>query len=317
MSVRQRIDDPIRLRAVEASGLMGSPPEEAFDRLTRIAAKLLGCPIALVSIVGDSRQFFKSGIGLTDKLAEERGTKLSLAFCQHVVTDGEFVVDDAHHDDRTKHDVAIKGYGIESYLGIPLLSPDDHCLGSFCAIDTKPRHWTDEQIAIMRDLAGAASSEIKLRAGAKEAALRGRMLDALFTAADVGILICDRAGKITRVNPRLTEIFGRLEQELFGVDATLLMHPDDAMLEEALRQELFSGKRERTLRTTRFVTKSGEVVTVKRTTSLLRGERGDTEGTVSFVEDLSETLRLQKEVQRREELHRTIVHNIPNAAVFL
>ncbi|MEO8797322.1 MAG: GAF domain-containing protein, partial [Polyangiaceae bacterium] len=143
MSVRQRIDDPSRLRAVEASGLMGSPPEEAFDRLTRIAAKLLGCPIALVSIVGDSRQFFKSGIGLPGKLAEERGTPLSHMFCRHVVTEGELVVDDARRDDRTRHDLAIQHYGVESYLGIPLLSPDGRCLGSFCAIDTKPRHWTD------------------------------------------------------------------------------------------------------------------------------------------------------------------------------
>ncbi|HEX7667527.1 MAG TPA: diguanylate cyclase, partial [Polyangiaceae bacterium] len=292
-------------------------PEEAFDRLTRIAAKLLNCPIALVSIVDDTRQFFKSGTGLSGELAEKRGTPLSHAFCQHVVIGGEFIVDDARHDDRIKENLAIKDYGVESYLGIPLVSPDDRRLGSFCAIDTKPRHWTDEQIMVMRDLAAAANSEIKLRAAANEAALREQTLDTLFTAANIGILVRDRLGIITRTNPRLAEILGYDQQELFGVDPRKLMHPDDAAVEEAFRQELFSGKRERAMRTTRFVQKNGETIVVKRTTAALRGENGVFEGTVSFIEDMSETLRLQREVQRREELHRTIVQNIPNAAVFL
>lgn len=315
--MRQRIDDPDRLVAVRASGLMDAPPEEAFDRLTRIAAKLLSCPIALVSIVDDTRQFLKSGTGLSGELADARSTPLSHAFCQHVVTDGEFVVDDALHDDRVAHNLAIRDYGVASYLGVPLVSPDERRLGSFCAIDTKPRHWTDEQLSMMRDLAAAASSEIKLRAAATEAARREQTLDTLFTAANIGILVRNRLGVITRTNPRLADMLGYDPQDLVGVDARRLMHPDDAAVEEGFRQELMSGKRERAMRTTRFVQKNGESLVVKRTTAVLRGDNGNVEGTVSFIEDMSENLRLQREVQRREELHRTIVHNIPNAAVFL
>jgi GAF domain-containing protein len=74
-----------RLDALRSTGLLDSPAEEAFDRLTRLAARLLRVPVALVSLVDEDRQFFKSCFGLPEPLATQRETPLSHSFCQHVV----------------------------------------------------------------------------------------------------------------------------------------------------------------------------------------------------------------------------------------
>ena len=80
-----KVLDPARLSALEETGLMDSPPEDAFDRLTRIATRILGVPVSLVSLVDDHRQFFKSACGLPEPWATERETPLSHSFCKVAV----------------------------------------------------------------------------------------------------------------------------------------------------------------------------------------------------------------------------------------
>src|ERR1700761_9314590 len=91
--------NPERLTALAETGLPGSAPEEAFDRLTRMVTRLLGVPVSLVSLVDDKRQFFKSLHGLTGWAGEQRQTPLSHSFCQHVVIQQKpLVVADAERD---------------------------------------------------------------------------------------------------------------------------------------------------------------------------------------------------------------------------
>src|SRR3712207_9402584 len=91
-----RLDDPRRLEALRASGLLDTPSEEAFDRLTRLVTRLLGVPVALVTLVDGDRQFFKSSVGLPDVWTSKRGTPLTHSFCQYVVATGEpLVIEDA------------------------------------------------------------------------------------------------------------------------------------------------------------------------------------------------------------------------------
>ena len=77
--------DPIRLAALEETGLLDSLPEETFDRFTRLAARLLGTPVSLITLVTPDRQFFKSAVGLAAPWAAARETPLSHSFCQYVV----------------------------------------------------------------------------------------------------------------------------------------------------------------------------------------------------------------------------------------
>src|SRR5579859_1574227 len=145
---------PGRLAALRKLALVDTPGELAFDRLARLAAKHLATPVALVTLVEEDRQFFKSCLGLPEPWNSWRQTPLSHSFCQHVVASGEpLVITDARCHPVFKDNPAIEDLGVVAYLGIPLLTSDKHVLGSFCVIDSAPRNWTKEQIDVVRDFA--------------------------------------------------------------------------------------------------------------------------------------------------------------------
>ena len=159
-----RLNDARRLDALRDSGLLDSPTEEAFDRLTRLVTRLLGVPVALVSLLDRDRQFFKSCIGLPEPWATSRQTPLSHSFCQHTVVTGEpLIVEDAREHPELKHNLAIPDIGVVAYAGVPLVTSDGVVLGAFCAIDTSPRRWSESDVATLRDLAASAAREIDLR----------------------------------------------------------------------------------------------------------------------------------------------------------
>ena len=161
--VQRAVRDAHRVRALRATGLLDSPVEEAFDRLARIAAEALNAPVALVSLVDEDRQFFKSCIGLPEPWAEKRETPLSYSFCQHTLVKGEpLVIDDAREHPVLKDNLAIGDLDVIAYAGIPLIDRDGYVLGTLCAIDDKPRHWTASQVELLKDLAASVTREIEL-----------------------------------------------------------------------------------------------------------------------------------------------------------
>src|SRR4029450_853884 len=133
------IENEARLDALRRTSLLDSPPEEAFDRLTRLATTGPRVPVALVSLVDGERQFFKSHCGLPEPLASARQTPLTHSFCQHAVGSREpLVVADARQDPRFGHHHAFSELGVIAYAGIPLITSDGHVLGTFCAVDRQP-----------------------------------------------------------------------------------------------------------------------------------------------------------------------------------
>ncbi len=161
------VEDPERLAALRRADLLDTPPEEAFDQLTRLAARLLGAPMALVSLVDKDRQFFKSSTAsLPGPWQTQRQTPLSHSFCQHTITSREaLVVEDAREHPLVRDNLAIRDLGVIAYLGIPLIAPDGHALGTLCVIDSKPRHWTPDQVELLQDIAASVVTEISLAAG--------------------------------------------------------------------------------------------------------------------------------------------------------
>ena len=144
--------------------LLDTPPEEPFDRLTRLAARTLGAPIALVSLVDDHRQFFKSTYGLPEPWSSQRETPLSQSFCQHVVASGSpLLVTDARRDPRVRDNPAIATLNVIAYLGVPLTTTNGRTLGSFCVISPWPTNWSAVDLETMSELAASVMSEIALR----------------------------------------------------------------------------------------------------------------------------------------------------------
>src|SRR4051812_25953095 len=156
------VRDPARLAALRRTGLLDSEPSPEFDRLTRLASRVLDAPVALVSLVDEDRQFFKSCLGVPEPWASARQTPLTHSFCQHALAAPEpLLVEDAREDELLRDNLAIRDLGVVAYAGVRLVD-DDQPLGTLCVIDSKPRHWTADQVQILRDLAASVVTEIRL-----------------------------------------------------------------------------------------------------------------------------------------------------------
>lgn len=147
-----------RLRRLRRFGILDTPPEPSFDRIARLAAQMLDCPVALVSLVDDRRQWFKARVGLdaTETSREE-------AFCAHaIVGDGIMVVPDAAADERFADNPLVVGEpGVRFYAGAPLWVGEGMAMGTLCVIDRKPRMLDDEGRRSLVDLATLAVDAMK------------------------------------------------------------------------------------------------------------------------------------------------------------
>ncbi|GAA2502147.1 histidine kinase [Winogradskya humida] len=168
--VPAQVLDPARLAAVRRTGLLDTGAEEPFDRLTGLTATLLGTPFAFVTLVDENRSFWKSCIGITATDPAERQNTVEQSFCQYVIgAAAEVIVEDARTDARTYDNPSIDLMGVVAWAGFPVFSPDGHVLGSFCAVDTVPRKWTDHDVEVLRTMSRAAAGEIALRTALEDA----------------------------------------------------------------------------------------------------------------------------------------------------
>jgi hypothetical protein len=148
---------PGRLRALERAHLLDSPPEEPYDHLARFTAQLLDVPIVLLSILDRQRQFFKAQVGLPEPVSTTRQTPLSHSFCQWVVTaNDDLVVEDARRHLLLCSNSATREAGIVAYAGVPVRADADETIGSFCAVDLKPRKWDPQELRALHDAADVA-----------------------------------------------------------------------------------------------------------------------------------------------------------------
>ncbi len=176
--VTRSLHDPFRLASLHRTALLDSPPEVVFDRLTRRAVAALDATAAMVTLVDDTRQFFKSSVGLPEPWASRRETPLSHSFCKYAVAVGRLVViDDARLYPSLRRNGAIRDLSVIAYAGVPLTLSSGHILGDFCAVDARPRSWTDVDLAILRTLAALAMLEIERRLAAADAGRRVVALD--------------------------------------------------------------------------------------------------------------------------------------------
>ncbi|HSC80601.1 MAG TPA: GAF domain-containing protein, partial [Chitinolyticbacter sp.] len=153
-------DEDRRLAILQQLELLDSPPEEAFDRITRLAARMLQVPIALVTLIDKDRQWFKSCHGLT-----ELQTPLEASFCAHAILGRELMeVPDARADPLFHDNPVVTGApGVRFYAGFPLVSLEGVCLGTLCVIDRAPRKLSAAERDTLVDLAGLAQKELQAR----------------------------------------------------------------------------------------------------------------------------------------------------------
>jgi GAF domain-containing protein len=153
-STSAALTDPDRLHALYATGLLDSPPEEAYDRITRTAAAALDTPAAAISLVDADRQFIKSAIGVGVETPREQQALLERSVSQYTVANGTtLLLEDARIHPIFKNHPAVRDGSVVAYLGIPLIDPQGYAVGTLCVFDTKPRLWGTGHVQILSNLA--------------------------------------------------------------------------------------------------------------------------------------------------------------------
>jgi two-component system, sensor histidine kinase len=153
-------DEAARLEALQDYRVLDTPAEELFDNITRLAARIFQVPIALVTLVDEKRQWFKSrfGVPITETVREN-------SFCAHSIGgEAPLLIEDARADPRFANNPLVVGSpGIRFYCGVPLRSPDGHGLGSLCVIDHHPRTVTPAEVGTLQLLARQVELDLEIR----------------------------------------------------------------------------------------------------------------------------------------------------------
>lgn len=164
---------PRRLAALRRTGLLDSPSNEGFDRITRLGALALKVPATFISLVDEHRDFYLSNVGFGEPLASKRELT-GQTFCHFTIEREEpLVIPDTRADPLYRHVPTVESLGVAAYLGAPLTLITGEVIGALCAIDQSPRAWTASEIACAQDLAGVVVSEIELRAAITSFAASG------------------------------------------------------------------------------------------------------------------------------------------------
>ncbi|WP_375390141.1 protein kinase [uncultured Amnibacterium sp.] len=156
-----------RLAAVRRYNILDTPPEDAFDDITRIATRMLHAPVALVSIIDADRVWHKSRQG-TDVAEVDRNT----SFCSTTVPDhdGPWSIPDAREDDRTRANALVTDDpNVRAYASAPLITHDGHRLGSLCVFDFQPHEFSSDDLADLTSLAAIVMRELELRLASRRA----------------------------------------------------------------------------------------------------------------------------------------------------
>lgn len=218
-----------RLRVLRRYQILDTPAEAAFDRVTNVARQIFDVPIALVSLIDENRQFFKSCIGL-----DISGTPRDVAFCTYtILADEVMVVPDAQADARFADNPLVTGPPyIRFYAGAPLHTKEGLNIGTLCIIDRKPRSFDAAQQAMLRDLSDVIVSELDLRyeVGQRlqaEAFLREseQRKSAILESALDCIITIDGASRIVEFNASAERTFGYDRSEVLGQSMTELLIP--------------------------------------------------------------------------------------------
>ena len=160
MSFPKPANEAKRLNVLWQYGILDTVPEAMFDDLAELASAICGAPIALISLVDKSRQWFKSKIGLS-----ARETSRDTSMCAHAICQsGLFIVPDASRDSRFKNNPLVKGRAhVRFYAGAPLVTPDGYALGTICVLDKVPRGLSAEQQHALELLARIVMAQLELR----------------------------------------------------------------------------------------------------------------------------------------------------------
>lgn len=220
-----------RLSALAHYQIMDTFAEEVFDNFTYLASQICETPIALISLLDENRQWFKSKIGI-----EETETPREISFCGHAILQQElFEIQNALEDERFHDNPLVTGsLHLRFYAGMPLITHDGYGLGTICVIDKVPRKLTDAQRKSLKVLAGQVVSQVESRlhkldllALNEKLSEKTAFFNSIIGSVDQSIISTDVEGRITSFNIGAEKMLGYQSAEVIGQKTEIFYAPED------------------------------------------------------------------------------------------
>ncbi|BCW88989.1 Sensor histidine kinase RcsC [Alphaproteobacteria bacterium SO-S41] len=302
-----------RLRDLKSFQVLDTAPEPAFDRLTALATELFDCPIAVVSLIDEERQWFKSRQGLSDS-----ETPREVAFCSHAIEgapNSVMVVEDASTDARFSDNPFVTGdANIRFYAGAVLTTSDGFNLGTLCVIDTKARPRPSERdLSRLATLARIVVDELELRRTNRIALNRQHQLEMAESIAAIGtwrygipdgaITWSDEVYRIHGVKP------GEFDPNLS--EALDFYHPEDRP-KVALAMERAMAEKVGFEFQMRLQQRNGDLREIVSKATCELDEKGELVAIIGVFQDISDSVRAHKAVQQSEARYRHIAETAPD-----
>jgi len=315
-----------RLAALRRYDILDTLPEIAFDELTRLAAQICEMPIALITMVDENRQWFKSRIGL--ELTE---TPRDVSFCAHTILQGELLaVEDAARDERfAQNPMVLASPRIRSYAGMPLVTGDGFNLGTLCVMDRRPRLLNSQQAEALKILSRQVMTQLELRRHLVELARsveehkrtedRLRTSEAFYqTLVETlpqNIFRKDQQGRFTFANRRfcnligkpLSEVLGKTDFDFFPPENAAKYHRDDLRVMSTL-ENLDTIEAHRAA--------NGERLFVHVLKTPLYDALGRLIGTQGIFWDVTHRRKTEEALAYERDLLRALLDNIPDRIYF-
>jgi PAS domain S-box-containing protein len=245
-----------RLRSLLNLGLLDTPAEDRFDRITNLAATIFNLPISTLTLIDAEREWFKSVCGLDQKQGER-----AISFCGHaLLSDKIFIIEDTTLDERFKDNPMVMGEPyIRFYAGVPIYSADHQRVGVFCVKGLQPRKFSEQDKSILISLGKWAQLEINsqnLSLAIQKQHQLFKELELFFDLSQDLMCVANAEGFFEKINPAFLRLLGFQKSDLLGQPFADFVYPEDRDSTKAALEQL---KRGQTLVNfvNRYVTASG------------------------------------------------------------
>jgi PAS domain S-box-containing protein len=248
MNYKSNNKEQDRLDALKSYHLLDTVEELEYDRITKLASIICEVPISTITLIDETRQWFKSKVGL-----DSRETAREISFCQHAILDTQlFTIPDALLDHRFKDNPLVTSDPrIRFYAGYPLIDPSGHALGTICVIDRIPRVLTEAQEEALKILSEEIMALILNRRRNNEL----NNFEKLFNFSSDLICIAGSDGHFKKINPAFAQKLGFDEEYLVTTPFWEMIHPDDLEITRKEILKLSKGKLTINFKN-RFITKN-------------------------------------------------------------
>ena len=281
-----------RLDALRQLGILDTPREERFDRIARLAAQSLNCPVAAISFVDADRVWFKSSYGIevqefprNDCTPDLADPGKDIVVVNHTGKDPRFITPPfPGHKPRFRF-----------YACCPLLTDDGVAIGSLCLADFKLRHWGEREFALLNQFSALLREQLRFGVDADErertrsdlAASEDRFREA-FNNAPIGLALISLDGKYQQVNRAMCEMLGYPAEQLRRMSVQDITYPDDIAADLVQVERVRAGEIHTFSLEKRYFHKRGHIVWAALTTTVLRAPNGKALYDIVQLQDITD-----------------------------